>query len=106
MARRHRLCDRGRTPGEVQHDQRVCPVRPQPCRPETCGPQGERATGRHPLGLEAILLPKPSQTVRERMAGEKMLNLDAFVHAGNTDSFLDIVRYARTGSVSASAHVW
>lgn len=67
--------------------------------PELCGMPLEAATAHmyRYFGVKGILLPKPSQMVRERVAGEKMANLGAFVHARNTKSFLDVVRYCQDG---------
>lgn len=48
-------------------------------------------------GMRAVLVPRPSQMTRDRVAAERMANLAGFVHARNTESFMDVVRYCQDG---------
>ena len=49
------------------------------------------------FGPKGIILQKPSQFVRDHVAHEKIAKLDDFVHAQNTESFMDVVRYCQDG---------
>ena len=67
--------------------------------PELAGMSLEQAASRmyRYFGAKGIVLQKPSKTVRDRVAHEKMVKLDDFVHAKNTEKFMDIVRYCQDG---------